>query len=50
MLSLKLLKLLEFIRSNWIHLPKGLQMDLVEQLEDYKEMIVISKYERNLNG
>ena len=50
MLSFKLLKLLDYIRTNWIFLPKGLQVDLVEQLEDYKEMIIISKYERNNNG
>lgn len=50
MLIFKLIKLLDYIRSNWTYLPKGLQYDLVEQLEDYKEMIVISKYERSRNG
>ena len=50
MLSFRLSKLLDYIRTNWIHLPRGLQLDLVEQLEDYKEMIIISKYERNKNG
>lgn len=46
MFCFKLFKLLDFIRSNWIYLPKGLQLDLVEQLDDYKEMILISKFER----
>lgn len=50
MLSFKLLKLLDFIRSNWIYLPRGLQMDLVDSLDDFREMIVISKYERRKNG
>lgn len=49
MFSFRIFKLLDFIRSNWVYLPKGFQIDLVEQLEDYKEMIIISKYERRNN-
>ena len=50
MLIFKLIKLFDFIRSNWSYLPKTLQADLVEQLDDSREMIVISKYERSRNG
>ena len=47
MLIFKLIKLFDFIRSNWTYLPKGLQTELVDHLDDYREIILISKYERS---